>query len=91
MLTASITLHRKPKDGTDGVTYEIQLDTDSVVLDSATKQFVTHKLGDVHFIYHQGSYTEDMTSRIINTYSYIILYYGYEGGVYKAISFATVR
>lgn len=89
MLTASITLHRKPKDGTDGVTYEIQLDTDSVVLDSATKQFVTHKLGDVHFIYHQGSYTEDMTSRIINTYSYIILYYGYEGGVYKAISYSS--
>ena len=89
MLTASIILHRKPKDGTDGVTYEIQLDTDSVVLDSATKQFVTHKLGDVHFIYHQGSYTEDMTSRIINTYSYIILYYGYEGGVYKAISYSS--
>ena len=89
MLTASIILHRKPKDGTDGVTYEIQLDTDSVVLDSATKQFVTHKLGDVHFIYHQGSYTEDMTGRIINTYSYIILYYGYEGGVYKAISYSS--
>ena len=78
MLTASITLHRKPKDGTDGVTYEIQLDTDSVVLDSATKQFVTHKLGDVHFMYHQGSYIEDMTMRIIDTFSYIILYYGYE-------------
>lgn len=89
MLTTSLILHRKPKDGTDGVTYEIQLDTDSVVLDSATKQFVTHKLGDVHFIYHQGSYTEDMTSRIINTYSYIILYYGYEGGVYKAISYSS--
>lgn len=89
MLTASITLHRKPKDGTDGVTYEIQLDTDSVVLDSATKQFVTHKLGDVHFMYHQGSYMEDMTQRIIETYSYIILYYGYEGGVYKAISYSS--
>nr|DAT83203.1 MAG TPA: hypothetical protein [Caudoviricetes sp.] len=88
-LSASIKVGRKPKDGTDGVTYEIQLDTDSVVLDSATKQFVTHKLGDVHFIYHQGSYTEDMTSRIINTYSYIILYYGYEGGVYKAISYSS--
>ena len=88
-LSASINVPRKPKDGTDGVTYEIQLDTDSVVLDSATKQFVTHKLGDVHFIYHQGSYTEDMTSRIINTYSYIILYYGYEGGVYKAISYSS--
>lgn len=89
MLTASITLHRKPKDGTDGVTYEIQLDTDSVVLDSATKQFVTHKLGDVHFMYHQGSYMEDMTQRIIETYSYIILYYGYEGDVYKAISYSS--
>lgn len=88
-LSASIKVGRKPKDGTDGVTYEIQLDTDSVVLDSATKQFVTHKLGDVHFIYHQGSYTEDMTSRIINTYSYIILYYGYEGGVYKVIEFSS--
>lgn len=88
-LSASIKVGRKPKDGTDGVTYEIQLDTDSVVLDSATKQFVTHKLGDVHFIYHQGSYTEDMTQRIIETYSYIILYYGYEGGVYKAISYSS--
>ena len=88
-LSASIKVGRKPKDGKDAVTYEIRLDTDSVVLDSATKQFVTHNLGDVHFIYHQGSYTEDMTSRIINTYSYIILYYGYEGGVYKAITYSS--
>lgn len=88
-LSASIKVGRKPKDGKDAVTYEIQLDTDSVVLDSATKQFVTHKLGDVHFMYHQGSYTEDMTQRIIETYSYIILYYGYEGGVYKAISYSS--
>lgn len=88
-LSASIKVGRKPKDGKDAVTYEIRLDTDSVVLDSATKQFVTHNLGDVHFIYHQGSYTEDMTNRIINTYSYIILYYGYEGGVYKAISYSS--
>lgn len=77
-LSASIKVGRKPKDGNDAVTYEIRLDTDSVVLDSATKQFVTHNLGDVHFIYHQGSYTEDITNRIINTYSYIILYYGYD-------------
>lgn len=88
-LSASIKVGRKPKDGKDAVTYEIRLDTDSVVLDSATKQFVTHKLGDVHFMYHQGSYTEDMTQRIIETYSYIILYYGYEGGVYKAISYSS--
>ena len=81
MLTTSITLHRKPKDGApgkDAVSYEILLDTDSVVLKSDTKQFETHKLGDVHFMYHQGSYMEDMTMRIIDTYSYIILYYGYE-------------
>ena len=81
MLTTSITLHRKPKDGApgkDAVSYEILLDTDSVVLKSDTKQFETHKLGDVHFMYHQGSYMEDMTKRIIDTYSYIILYYGYE-------------
>ena len=88
-LSASIKVGRKQKDGKDAVTYEIQLDTDSVVLDSATKQFVTHKLGDVHFIYHQGSNTEDVTNRIINTYSYIILYYGYEGGVYKAITYSS--
>lgn len=88
-LSASIKVGRKPKDGKDAVTYEIRLDTDSVVLDSATKQFVTHKLGDVHFMYHQGSYTEDMTQRIIETYSYIILYYGYEGGVYKAITYSS--
>lgn len=88
-LSASIKVGRKPKDGKDAVTYEIRLDTDSVVLDSATKQFVTHNLGDVHFIYHQGSYTEDMTQRIIETYSYIILYYGYEGGVYKAITYSS--
>lgn len=89
MLTTSITLRRKPKDGKDAVTYEIRLDTDSVVLDSATKQFVTHNLGDAHFIYHQGSYTEDMSSSIFNTYSYIILYYGYEGDVYKVIEFSS--
>lgn len=88
-LSASIKVGRKPKDGKDAVTYEIRLDTDSVVLDSATKQFVTHNLGDAHFIYHQGSYTEDMSSRIFNTYSYIILYYGYEGDVYKVIEFSS--
>lgn len=88
-LSASIKVGSKPKDGKDAVTYEIRLDTDSVVLDSATKQFVTHNLGDAHFIYHQGSYTEDMSSRIFNTYSYIILYYGYEGDVYKVIEFSS--
>lgn len=88
-LSASIKVSSKPKDGKDAVTYEIRLDTDSVVLDSATKQFVTHNLGDAHFIYHQGSYTEDMSSRIFNTYSYIILYYGYEGDVYKVIEFSS--
>ena len=77
-LSASIKVTRKPKDGKDAVSYEILLDTDSVVLKSDTKQFETHKLGDVHFMYHQGSYMEDMTMRIIETYSYIILYYGYE-------------
>lgn len=88
-LYASQRVSRKAKDGKDAVTYEIRLDTDSVVLDSATKQFVTHNLGDAHFIYHQGSYTEDMSSRIFNTYSYIILYYGYEGDVYKVIEFSS--
>lgn len=71
-------IQRAPEDGKDAVSYEILLDTDSVVLKSDTKQFETHKLGDVHFMYHQGSYMEDMTKRIIDTYSYIILYYGYE-------------
>ncbi len=71
-------IQRAPEDGKDGVSYEILLDTDSVVLKSDTKQFETHKLGDVHFMYHQGSYMEDMTRRIIDTFSYIILYYGYE-------------
>lgn len=71
-------IQRAPEDGKDAVSYEILLDTDSVVLKSDTKKFETHKLGDVHFMYRQGSYTEDMTSRIIETYSYIILYYGYE-------------
>lgn len=71
-------IQRAPEDGKDAVSYEILLDTDSVVLKSDTKKFETHKLGDVHFIYRQGSYTKDMTSRIIETYSYIVLYYGYE-------------
>ena len=71
-------IQRAPEGGKDAVSYDILLDTDSVVLKSDTKKFETHKLGDVHFIYRQGSYTEDMTSRIIETYSYIILYYGYE-------------
>lgn len=82
-------IQRAPENGKDGVSYEILLDTDSVVLRSDTKQFETHKLGDVHFMYHQGRYMEDMTQRIIETYSYIILYYGYEGGVYKAISYSS--
>lgn len=82
-------IQRAPENGKDGVSYEILLDTDSVVLKSDTKQFETHKLGDVHFMYHQGSYMEDITQRIIETYSYIILYYGYEGGVYKAISYSS--
>ena len=77
-LSASIKVTRRAKDGKDAVSYEILLDTDSVVLKSDTKQFETHKLGYVHFMYHQGSYMEDMTMRIIDTYSYIILYYGYE-------------
>lgn len=77
-LSASIKVTRRAKDGKDAVSYDILLDTDSVVLKSDTKQFETHKLGDVHFMYHQGSYMEDMTMRIIDTYSYIILYYGYE-------------
>lgn len=77
-LSASIKVTRRAKDGKDAVSYEILLDTDSVVLKSDTKKFETHKLGDVHFMYHQGSYMEDMTMRIIDTYSYIILYYGYE-------------
>lgn len=77
-LSASIKVTRRAKNGKDAVSYEILLDTDSVVLKSDTKQFETHKLGDVHFMYHQGSYMEDMTKRIIDTYSYIILYYGYE-------------
>lgn len=77
-LSASIKVTRRAKDGKDAVNYEILLDTDSVVLKSDTKQFETHKLGDVHFMYHQGSYIEDMTMRIIDTFSYIILYYGYE-------------
>ena len=76
--TTSYSVSYRGKDGSSAVTYEIQLDTDSVVLKSDTKQFETHKLGDVHFMYHQGSYMEDMTKRIIDTYSYIILYYGYE-------------
>lgn len=71
-------IQRAPEDGKDAVSYEILLDTDSVVLKSDTKKFETHKLGDVHFMYHQGSYMEDMTMRIIDTFSYIILYYGYE-------------
>ena len=73
----SALIQRAPEDGKDAVSYEILLDTDSVVLKSDTKQFETHKLGDVHFMYHQGSYMEDMTMRIIDTFSYIILYYGY--------------
>ena len=77
-LSASIKVARRAKDGKDAVSYEILLDTDSVVLRSDTKQFETHRLGDVHFMYHQGSYMEDMTQRIIDTYSYIVLYYGYE-------------
>lgn len=77
-LSASIKVTRRAKDGKDAVTHEIHLDTDSVVLKSDTKKFETHKLGDVHFIQHEGSKMIDKTNEIINSYSYIILYYGYE-------------
>lgn len=77
-LSASIKVPRKAKNGKDAVSYEILLDTDSVVLKSDTKKFETHKLGDVHFIQHEGSKMIDKTNEIINSYSYIILYYGYE-------------
>ena len=81
-------IQRAPEDGKDAVSYEIQLDTDSVLLKNDTKKFETHKLGDVRFIQYEGKKMIDKTNEIINTYSYIILYYGYEGGVYKAISYS---
>ena len=81
-------IQRAPEDGKDGVSYEIQLDTDSVVLDSTTKKFVTHDLGNVRFVKHEGDKVVDMTNKIINTYRYIILYYGYENNVYKVISYS---
>lgn len=87
-LSASIKVTRRAKDGKDAISYEIQLDTDSVVLDSTTKKFVTHNLGDVRFVKHEGDKVVDMTNEIINTYRYIILYYGYENNVYKVISFS---
>ena len=81
-------IQRAPEDGKDAVSYEIQLDTDSVLLKNDTKKFETHKLGNVRFIQYEGKKMIDKTNEIINTYSYIILYYGYEGGVYKAISYS---
>lgn len=81
-------IQRAPEDGKDAVSYEIQLDTDSVLLKNDTHKFETHKLGDVRFIQYEGKKMIDKTNEIINTYSYIILYYGYEGGVYKAISYS---
>lgn len=71
-------IQRAPEDGKDAVTHEIQLDTDSVLFKNDTKKFETHKLGDVRFIQHEGSNMIDKTNEIINSYSYIILYYGYE-------------
>lgn len=71
-------IQRAPEDGKDAVSYEILLDTDSVVLKSDTKKFETHKLGDVRFIKHEGSKMIDKTNEIIYSYSYIILYYGYD-------------
>lgn len=81
-------IQRAPEDGKDAVSYEIQLDTDSVLLKNDTKKFETYKLGNVRFIQYEGKKMIDKTNEIINTYSYIILYYGYEGGVYKAISYS---
>lgn len=81
-------IQRAPEDGKDAVSYEIQLDTDSVLLKNDTKKFETHRLGNVRFIQYEGKKMIDKTNEIINTYSYIILYYGYEGGVYKAISYS---
>lgn len=77
-LSASIKVTRRAKDGKDAVTHKIQLDTDSVLFKNDTKKFETHKLGDVRFIQYEGSNMIDKTNEIIYSYSYIILYYGYE-------------
>lgn len=71
-------IQRAPEDGKDAVSYEIQLDTDSVLLKNDTKKFETHKLGNVRFIQYEGKKMIDKTNEIINSYSYIILYYGYD-------------
>lgn len=72
-----VCIGRFAEDGEDAVFYEILLDSESVVLDSKTNQFVNQKLGKYHFIRHEGSKTVDMTRSVIDTFSYIILYYGY--------------
>lgn len=76
-LSASINVPRKPKDGTDAVTYEIQLDTDSVLFDTANNDIVTKELGDMHFIKHVGEEVVDMTSEITPTSSYWSILFGY--------------
>ena len=88
-LSASVKVPRIAKNGQDAVTYEIQLDTDSVVLDSTTRKFVTQNLGNMRFIKHEGSKMVDMTSNVIKTYSYLIVYYGYEDSVYKALTWSS--
>ena len=65
------------QDGASAVTYEIQLDSDSVLFDTAKGDFVTIKLGYVHFIKHEGGKVVDMTSEVAKTSCYLNIIYGY--------------
>lgn len=65
------------QDGASAVTYEIQLDSDSVLFDTAKGDIVTKELGDMHFIKHVGEEVVDMTSEITPTSSYWSILFGY--------------
>ena len=75
--TTSYSVSYKGKDGSSAVTYEIQLDTDSVLFDTAKNDIVTKELGDMHFIKHVGEEVVDMTSEITPTSSYWSILFGY--------------
>lgn len=68
---------QKGQDGDSAVTYEIQLDTYSVLFDTAKGDIVTKELGDMHFIKHVGEEVVDMTSEITNSSSYWSILFGY--------------
>lgn len=66
-------------EGKPAVTYEIALDTTSVVADGDTQMPLTTNWGNFRFLRHEGDKTEECD--IYGTLLYLVLFIGYDGKV----------